>query len=151
MPDFKIITSCSTVEFPVLSYNNPQLVDNQGIMINFANYCPDGQQRSYCAYPSTPHWRSLCGDKALYINHVPRSGSNYRASTGGRFGTAPRYGMEGGIRTPQRHFAPGASLPCAPCHCGAGGIRNRSAVLLYFLVGATVRPHPPPKKSAKSA
>ena len=68
------------------------------------------QQRSCCAYPSTPHWRSLCGDKVLYINHVPRSGSNYRASTGGRFGTAPRYGMEGGIRTPQRHYAPAASL-----------------------------------------
>ena len=68
-----------------------------------------GQQRSCCAYPSTPHWRSLCGDKVLYINHVPRSGSNYRASTGGRFGTAPRYGM-GGIHTPQRHFAPSASL-----------------------------------------
>ena len=53
------------------------------------------QQRSCCAYPSTPHWRSLCGDNTLYINHVPRSGSNCRASTGGRFGTAPRYGMEG--------------------------------------------------------
>ena len=67
-------------------------------MINFASYCPDGQQRSCCAYPSTPHWRSLCGDNTLYINHVPRSGSNYRASTGGRFGTAPRYGMEGASR-----------------------------------------------------
>ena len=71
---------------------------------------PDDQQRSCCIYPSTPHWRSLCGDKVLNINHVPRSGSNYRLSTCGRFGTAPRYGIEGSAQTPQRHYAPAASL-----------------------------------------
>ena len=96
------------------------------------------QQRSCCAYPSTPHWRSLCGDKALYINHVPRSGSNYRASTGGRFGTAPRYGIERASGPHKGTTLRPLRLPCASCHCGAGGIRNRSAVhVISIFVGAT--------------
>ena len=90
-------------------------------MIIFANCCPDGQQLRCCAYPSTPHWRSLCGDKMLYINHVPRSGSNYRASTGGRFGTAPRYGIQGVSGPHKGTTLRPIRLPCASCHCGVGG------------------------------
>ena len=77
----------------------------------------NGQQRSCCAYPSTPHWRSLCGDKEHQPADVlePLRGRGWRGASGPHKGTSLR----------------ALRLPCAPCHCGAGGIRNRSAVLLY--------------------
>ena len=105
---------------------------NKRIVSSLHYWCPDGQQRSCCAYPSTPHRLRQCGDKVLYINHVPRSGSNYRASTGGGFGTAPRYGMEGGYTDPTKALRSGRfACPALRAIVGLGVCETAPRFTLY--------------------